>query len=329
MPYCCESTRWLTLVAWLMLWSAAPACAVFAARPATTTPVASGANTATIVAGAAHLADPVELQSTEQPTEVLVPAGPYWKYYAPGKPPIAVHVDAFSMDVFPVSIADYAACIMAGRCSDAPIYRYIENKNYRYNERTEPSDYPADYAAALSQAASDGRQMAYVTPAEAAAYCAVFGKRLPTAAERAKAARGADNKNAYWWGNAKPDCSKVNHKDCANYSDQARATNLPPAPYGTYNMFGMFNELLLDVYHQRFEHTKYTRNPLCTDKLYHSYPELKESLIYSFRAASGVHNDFHLSIDYGSIITAGADYYDDLGFRCVRSTLMQPDDFNK
>jgi len=85
-----------------------------------------------------------------------------------------VHVDAFEIDRYEVTTAQYRECVAAGACAVAPLVsgdtRYIR----------------------------DPWPLVNVTWFEASSYCAYRGKRLPTEAEWEKAARGTDGRNWPW-----------------------------------------------------------------------------------------------------------------------------------
>lgn len=264
--------------------------------------------------------------------EVFVPAGKYWSYKGAGVKPVAVHIADFYMDTFPVSIAQYTACIQKGKCPDSPIYRFIKYREKTFRPQLEsPTGYPDTYAEALQKAALDPNKMTYVTAHEAEAYCASQGKRLPTLAEWAKAARGADTTHKYPWGDTPPPCTHTQTKICPGGDALAKNTHFAPSPYGIYGMLSDFAELTLDIYHQKFTVTSSTPNPLCTREMYKKFPLWKESTPMS-RPTPGRVSTFSgavfLSIEGGYLLIEDeSDGY--TSFRCVRSKLMQPEDFNK
>jgi serine/threonine-protein kinase len=135
---------------------------------------------------------------------ILVPSGPFQM----GSRRRTVHLDAFYIDKTPVTNRDYAA--------------FLELTGYR------PQGHGADRFAAHWR---DGRSahgaellpMVYVSWADAAAFAAWAGKRLPTEAEWEKAARGSDGRK-YPWGRSEPGPSH------AHFGAKA----LAPAPVGSY-----------------------------------------------------------------------------------------------
>ncbi len=265
--------------------------------------------------------------------EAFVPAGNYWKMRFDHSS-FPVYLDEFYIDIFPVSVSDYARCVDSGDCSDAPIRRFAQYGQTGDDYGDKATGYPESYEDALEKARIDGNRMVYVQFDEAMTYCAAAGKRLPTVAEWGKAARGGDNQHEYAWGNAPPDCTNVNWKNCPNASAEAQNTHFKPGPYGTYNMFSGAGELLLDMYHQDFNYDeKITRNPLCTRDMYDAYPLKKESASPSHRA-SGLLTDLSGGRGLYASTNGGMLLHEDLsnghiGFRCVRSKLMETKDFNR
>ena len=114
---------------------------------------------------------------------VVVPAGEFMMGSAAGdsdeQPEHKIYVDSFSMDVYEVTVGQYAAFLQA-----------------------KGIDPPADWKT-MNQSANQKRPIANVDSTEASFYCKWVGKRLPTEAEWEKAARGTDGR-LYPWGNDPP-----------------------------------------------------------------------------------------------------------------------------
>ena len=121
---------------------------------------------------------------------VYVPAGEFIMGSDEGdsgeQPVHTVYLNAFYIDKTEVTNAQYRACVEAGACTPAGGTKY-NDPNY--------AEHP----------------VVYVTWNEADAYCRWAGKRLPTAAEWEKVARGTDGR-VYPRGNAF-DESKLNFCD--------------------------------------------------------------------------------------------------------------------
>ncbi|MGH8104575.1 MAG: formylglycine-generating enzyme family protein, partial [bacterium] len=120
---------------------------------------------------------------SQEPSMALVPAGEFTMGNPTGdsdeQPAHRVYLDAFSIDRYEVSIGQYAAFLQ------------------------EAGGHPPSDWKTMNQPSHEKRPVANVDWADAAAYCKWAGKRLPTEAEREKAARGTAGR-LYPWGNEAP-----------------------------------------------------------------------------------------------------------------------------
>ncbi|MFO0756771.1 MAG: SUMF1/EgtB/PvdO family nonheme iron enzyme [Byssovorax sp.] len=164
---------------------------------------------------------------------VNVPAGPFL-YRGSAGHPVRVHVSAFAIDRYPVTVAAYARFIEAGGYQTR---RYWSRAGWAFRAR-EQIDKPRFW--------DDPAWAAYLVPNhpvvgvsvhEAEAYAAFRGARLPTEAEWEKAARGTDGRR-YPWGNDWIDDA------CASREHGPRST-LPigvfprgRSPYGVNDVVG-------------------------------------------------------------------------------------------
>lgn len=115
---------------------------------------------------------------------VEVPAGSFLmgSDLAPDeKPRHEVTLAAFAIDRFEVTVADYRACVQAGRCGPPG----------------------ADAGCNWPQSARSDHPINCVTWQDASSYCEAVGKRLPSEAEWEYAARGPDS-STYPWGEKRP-----------------------------------------------------------------------------------------------------------------------------
>jgi serine/threonine-protein kinase len=165
---------------------------------------------------------------------VLIPAGEYRIGCAPGGgdgclphdgPAHAVALPALAIDRTPVSAADYAACVAEGAC---PL-------------PTVPDD--GCNVNARGEARRPRHPVNCVTQAEAEAYCAFRGRRLPTEAEW-EAAAGGPAHTRHPWGGEAPDCGRT-----AMRCDVEGAGTVPVArrardrsPFGAADMGGNVRE---------------------------------------------------------------------------------------
>lgn len=112
------------------------------------------------------------------------------------KPVHDVRIAGFRLDQTEVTVADYARCVAAGRCSEPEPYR----------------DVRGDFHACCNWRHPEGRHahpVNCVDQRQATAYCAWLGKRLPTEEEWEYAARGRDSRK-FPWGNQPPDATRLN-----------------------------------------------------------------------------------------------------------------------
>ena len=194
------------------------------------------------------------------PDMVFIPAGEFIMGNNLGddaeKPERKVFLDAFCIDKYEVTNAQYKECVDAGACN--PPARQSSPSRLFYYGNPEFDGYP----------------VIWVTWDDAQTYCKWRGKRLPTEAEWEKAARGTDGR--LWpWGNSDPDGSKVNLCDvnCTydwkesnlddGYVDTAPVESFEAgqSPYGVYNMGGNVREWVSDWFAPDYYSNAPDRNP--------------------------------------------------------------------
>lgn len=151
------------------------------------------------------------------------------------QPAHRVWISEFLIDRTEVTQAAYARCLAAGSCG-APRCEWAPN---------ERADEP----------------VRCVTWAQARAYCAWAGKRLPSEAEWEKAARGSDGRR-YPWGNAAPTCALASYVRCGVTPAAVGAHPSGASPYGALDMAGNVDEWVEDWYSTEYYRTCPARDPL-------------------------------------------------------------------
>ena len=162
---------------------------------------------------------------------VLVPAGEFmmgsWTGDADERPVHRVYVDAFFMDKYQVSVGHYATFLNATSQAAPPAWDIMNKPRHQK------------------------RPVVNVDWVDADAYCKWAGKRLPTEAEREKAARGADGR-VYPWGNELPTGLHANmmRERWSNHWALSPVGQFEggKSPYGIYDMAGNVWEWVNDWY---------------------------------------------------------------------------------
>ena len=130
-----------------------------------------------------------------------------------------VYLDAFYMDKYEVTNADYEACVMAGVCQ--PPHQVKSYFRESYYGRAQYDNFP----------------VIYVDWHMARTYCETGrGARLPSEAEWEKAARGTDGRT-YPWGEGLG-CDKANYNSCVGETAKVGSYEEGVSPYGLYDMAG-------------------------------------------------------------------------------------------
>ena len=168
------------------------------------------------------------------------------------KPVHSVYVDAFYMDEYEVTNAEYAEFLNAkGKHAEAGKEWYymgyqlsrIEYVSRKYQVKGGYENHPVTFVSWYG----------------AMAYAEWKGKRLPTEAEWEKAARGSLSGQKYPWGNA-IDSNRANYNRHVN--DTTVVGKYAANGYGLYDMSGNVWEWCLDEYIANFYAISPSQNPL-------------------------------------------------------------------
>jgi len=258
--------------------------------------------------------------SEPPPGMVLIPAGEFRMGSNRGdsdeKPVHTVYVDAFYMDKYEVTNAQYAEFLN-------------EMGKHRERGRTWYDAGDADAQIALlgdRYEVSVGYENHPVTEVSwygAMAYARWAGKRLPTEAEWEKAARGGLSSTTYPWGNASADATHANFN--WNLGNTVAVGTYRANGYGLYDMAGNVWEWCLDEYNRDFYSVSPVRNPLSGGPniqwLLGNYTSIQFWRVLRGGAWDFSATDLRSSVRYNGV-PAGTD--GTTGFRCVRAVSPLP-----
>lgn len=151
-----------------------------------------------------------------------------------------IYLDDFYLDRLEVTVAQYRACVDAGRCTPP-------------EPTTGPGYSPCPPALLNWGRDRDDHPVNCVTPQQAETYCRSRGKHLPTEYEWQKAARGTVDRRRYPWGDRAPDCrlailarsERRADEGCGRRSTWTVGSRPAGAsPYGVLDLVGNVAELV-------------------------------------------------------------------------------------
>ena len=224
------------------------------------------------------------------------------------RPVHTVYLDAFYMDEYEVTNAQYREFVLAN-----PEWQKQQSRDSSYLRDWDGNDYPS----------GKGNHPVYMGWYSAMAYAQWAGKRLPTEAEWEKAARGGLVGKRYPWGDSR-DPTKGNFSGAGTRGTTPVGT-YPANGYGLYDMAGNVSEWCLDEYRGGFYHRSARRNPIAgaesITELLDSFTEDNQS-VRSKRVLRGgpwghVSGSVRVAARESSSPSKSAFY--PFGFRCVKS----------
>ena len=250
------------------------------------------------------------------PGMVLIPAGEFQMGSNSGdsdeKPIHSVYVDAFYMDKYEVTNAQYAAFLNAKG-------KHTEGGNTWLD--IGDGDERIEYVAGVYRAKGgyENHPVVEVSWYGAVAYAAWAGKRLPTEAEWEKAARGPPAGLTYPWGNT-IDRNKANYN--RHIRDTTAVGRYTANGYGLYDMAGNVWEWCLDEYNRGFYAVSPSQNPLSGANSFEwildNYTGIKSSRVLRGGSWGGIAQDMRVANRSNPTPTNTSSFS---GFRCARDTV--------
>ena len=255
--------------------------------------------------------EPARITGNDGAPMALIPAGEFQMGSNDGwdneQPVHTVDVDAFYMDVYEVTNAQFKAFVDAN-----PQWRKDQIPR-KYHD----GDYLRHWTGNRYPNGKDNHPVVYVSWYAAMAYAQWAGKRLPTEAEWEKAARGGREGQKYPWGNT------INSTQ-ANYGyhihDITPVGSYGANGYGLFDMAGNVWEWCLDAYDENFYARSPRRNPLAGEmtlrEVIANYQNVEGSRVLRGGSWENVAQNLRVAVRYRS---TPSDTNDGIGFRCARA----------
>lgn len=201
---------------------------------------------------------------------VLVPAGLFVRGSDEGeanqRPARDIWLDAFYIDIFPVSNARYkqfyefiSSTDNHGACYQAEHLSSV-TRELSHAPRLSASWVRGYNAERHKRLGGDQQPVVTVTWYDAYGYAGWAGKMLPTEAQWEKAARGPDGRRFPWGDEWDP--QKLNAGLCGNQTTAVDAFPEGASPYGVQDLLGNVWEWCLDRYDRRGYVNGPARNPI-------------------------------------------------------------------
>ena len=243
------------------------------------------------------------------PGMVLIPAGEFQMGsddgYEDEQPVHTVYVDAFYMDVYEVTNAQYKRFVDAN-----PQWQkdYIPDK---YHD----GDYLLHWSSNSYPSGKGNHPVVYVSWYAAIAYAQWAGKRLPTEAEWEKAARGGLVGKEYPWGDT-IDANKANYG--RNVGSTTPVGNYAPNGYGLYDMAGNVWEWCLDECDDDFYMRSAPQNPIAGKGVGNDFARVQTHISRAWRGGSWANDALFLRVASREVDDSPTGTYSYCGFRCAR-----------
>ena len=236
---------------------------------------------------------------------VLIPAGEFQMGSNNGhgdeKPVHTVYVDAFYMDVYEVTNAQFKAFV------DANPQWQKDNIPDEYHN----GDYLQHWTGNSYPSGKGDHPVVCVSWYAAMAYAEWAGKRLPTEAEWEKAARGGLQGQTYPWGNT-IDASQANHHN-GNLGGTTPVGNYGANGYGLFDMAGNVGEWCLDSYDDGFYARLLRRNPLSAGEMtlrelskYHDFTHIPQEQYFEIFLREVIDNYHNVNVKDSRVLRGGS-----------------------